>query len=165
MRELRFRRPCRADAVLLSDFLPPDHVRLALQATDKTGLLRELSEFLAGMDGGDAQRLLHAVEEREAAMSTGIGQGVAVPHSRSEGVDRLCVVAGRTEHPVAFDAPDGTPVRLLFMVAGPPGDALRHVQVLGRIARLVQRDDLRVRLLVAETPAAFAAVIRESEES
>jgi mannitol/fructose-specific phosphotransferase system IIA component (Ntr-type) len=125
--------------VLLSDFLPPDHVRLPLQATDKTGLLRELSEFLAEKDGGDAQRVLHAVEEREAALSTGVGHGVAVPHGRSEGV--------------------------LFLVAGPPGDASRHVQVLGRIARLVQRDDLRVRLLVAETPAAFAAVIRESEES
>lgn len=151
--------------MLLSEFLPPDHVRLTLQATDKTGLLRELSEFLAEMDGGDAERLLHAVEEREAVLSTGIGHGVAVPHGRSEGVGRLCVVAGRTEHPVAFDAPDGAPVRLLFMVAGPPGDASRHVQVLGSIARLVQRDDLRVRLLVAETSAAFAAVIRESEES
>ena len=151
--------------MLLSDFIPPDHVRLTLQATDKTGLLRELSEFLAEKDGGDAHRLLHAVEEREAALSTGIGHGVAVPHGRSEGVDRLCVVAGRTEHPVAYDAPDGVPVRLLFMVAGPPAEAARHVQVLGRIARLVQRNDHRVRLLVAETPAAFAAVIRESEET
>lgn len=150
--------------MLLSEFLPAANVRLPILATDKPSLLRELTEFLAARDGGDAARLRDAVEERESALGTGIGHGVAVPHGRSEGIAGLRVVAGRTDHPVPFDAADGEPVRLVFLVVGPPAEAGRHVQVLGRIARLAQREEFRARLLAAESAAAFADVIRESEE-
>lgn len=151
--------------MLLSDFLPAAHVRLPILAIDKPSLLRELTEFLAAREGGDAARLYDAVEERESALGTGIGHGVAVPHGRSEGVGGLRVVAGRTEQPIPFGAADGEPVRLVFLVVGPPAEAGGHVQVLGRIARLAQRADWRARLLAAESAAAFAAIIRESEES
>lgn len=151
--------------MLLSEFLPAANVRLPILATDKPSLLRELTEFLAARDGGDADRVHDAVEERESALCTGIGHGVAVPHGRFDGIAGLRVVAGRTSHPVPFGSSDGEPVRLVFLVVGPSAEAGRHVQVLGRIARLAQRAELRDRLLAAESPAAFAAVIRESEES
>lgn len=151
--------------MLLSEFLPAAHVRLPIQATDKSGLLRELTEFLVARNGGDVDRVHDAVEEREAVLSTAIGHGVAVPHGRSDGIGELRIVAGRTEQPVPFDAADGEPVRLVFLVVGPPAEAGRHVHLLGRIARLVQRAELRARLLAADSAAAFAAVIRDSEES
>jgi mannitol/fructose-specific phosphotransferase system IIA component (Ntr-type) len=150
--------------VLLSEFLPADHVRLPILSTDKPSLLREMTEFLAARDGGDPALLRDAVEEREAVLSTGIGHGVAVPHGRSAAVKGLTVVAGRTDLPIPFEAADGEPVRLVFLVVGPPADAGRHVQALGRIAWLAQRSDLRARLLEAESAASFAAIIRESEE-
>ncbi|HJS47417.1 MAG TPA: PTS sugar transporter subunit IIA [Gemmatimonadales bacterium] len=151
--------------MLLSEFLPADHVRLPILATDKISVLRELTEFLAARDGGDMERLHDAVAEREAVLSTGIGHGVAVPHGRSEVAGSLTVVAGRTGSPVPFDASDGQPVRLVFLVVGPPADAGRHIQVLGRIARLARRADLRERLLAVESAGAFAAVIKDSEET
>ncbi len=151
--------------MLLSEFLPAAHVRLPILATDKPSLLRELTEFLAARDGGDVARLHDAVAERESAMGTGIGHGVAVPHGRAEGMATLRVVAGRTEHPVPYDAADGEPVRLVFLVVGPPAEAGQHVQVLGRIARLAHGAEFRARLLAAESAAAFADVIREAEEN
>ena len=150
--------------MLLSDFLTAAHVRLPILATDKSSLLREMTAFLAAQGGGDPDGIHRAVEEREAALSTGIGRGVAVPHGRAAGLDRIRIVAGRTAAPVPFGAADGEPVRLVFLVVGPPDEAGGHVQVLGRIARLAQRGDLRARLLAAESAAAFVSVIRESEE-
>ena len=151
--------------MLLSEFLTPDQIKLPIEAHEKSALLEELTGFLAADGSVDRERVLAAVSEREAAMSTGIGHGVAVPHGRTEGIKHLMVVAGRTSGPVPFDAPDGEPVRLVFLVAGPKSESARHVQVLGRIARLTQREDVRRALLDAPTAEAFAEVIQDAEEA
>lgn len=150
-------------AVLLSQLLSADRIKVPLVSRDKSGILRELVEHLVAVAGGDALDILHAVREREECQSTGFGHGIAIPHARTPTLERLTLVAGRTQEPIEYGAVDGQPVRLVFLVAGPETAAGDQVRALARIARLVRRDSLRERLLGAATPEEFARVVREAE--
>ncbi len=145
--------------MLLSDLLSPDRVVIPMAAHEKRAALQELVRVLVQRAGGSYQDVLGAVEERERVMSTGIGLGVAIPHGRSPTVRELALVCGVTDAPVAFDALDGEPVRLFFLVVGPESSAGRHVKVLSRIARLVRRDALRAQLVAAGSPREFYDVL------
>jgi fructose-specific phosphotransferase system IIA component len=150
--------------VLLSDLLTPDRVRVPLRGTAKDELLEELVEVLRAAGAiGDAEDVLRAVRERERVLSTGVGNGVAIPHGKSEGVASLAMAAGVTREPVDFDALDGEPVRLVFLLVGPDAAAGQHVKALSRISRLVRRDSFRERLVGAGSAEEFAAIVTESE--
>ncbi len=151
--------------MLLTDLLSPERVRVPLEARDKRGILRELSRLLVDSAGGDFDDVLAAVEERETVLSTGIGFGVAIPHGRSPTLPELAVVCGSTVEPVPFDAIDGQPVRLFFLLAGPERSAGQHVKALGRLARLIRGEQLRARLLACRTSAEFHAALVEAEAS
>jgi mannitol/fructose-specific phosphotransferase system IIA component (Ntr-type) len=101
--------------------------------------------------------------ERESVQSTGIGFGVAIPHGRSDAVRELSMVAGVSRYPVPFDAIDGEPVRLFFLIVGPEASAGLHVKILSRIARLVRRDAVRQQLLEAASADAFYHAILDAE--
>lgn len=150
--------------MLLTELLHPDRVRVPLEGRDKSGILKELSRLLADRSGGQYEDILRAVEEREAVLSTGIGFGVAIPHGRSPTVPDLSLVCGSTPVGVEFDALDGQPVRLFFLLVGPETAAGQHVKALSRIARLVRRDQVREQLLQASTPAQFIQTIVDAEE-
>lgn len=146
----------------LTELLDASRVRVPLGSRTKHDLIRELVDLAApGNGAGDA--LLSVVLEREADMSTGIGEGVAVPHGRSPHVDRLIMAAGVTGAPVDFDALDGEPVRLVFLLLGPAGNADLHIRALSRIARLARRADLRQRLLAAPDGPAFLATLADAD--
>jgi mannitol/fructose-specific phosphotransferase system IIA component (Ntr-type) len=152
--------------VLLSELLTPDRVRVPLRGTTKQALLEELVGVLR--DSGavaDADAVLSAVRAREAVLSTGVGSGVGIPHGRSDRAPALVLAAGVTEAPVDFDALDGQPVRLLFLLVAPESEAGLHVKALGRISRLVRRDDFRARLVAARSAEEFMAVLAEAEEA
>lgn len=149
--------------MLLTELLTLDRIRLPLSARDKRAAIRELSELLAERSGADASDVRAAVEEREAVMSTGIGFGVAIPHGRAASVGELSMVAGVAPAPMGFDAVDGEPVRLIFLIVGPESAAGQHVKVLGRIARLVRRESVRDALLAAVDPAGFHRVLADAE--
>ena len=147
----------------LADVLTPTRIRIPLQATDKGGVLRELVELLLAGNGASADEVLAAVLERERQFPTGIGYGVAVPHGKTPAVASLRVVAGTTAAPVPYEAIDGEPVRLFFLLAGPESQAGAHVKVLSRISRLVRREPVRARLLGARTPEEFYRSLAEAE--
>jgi PTS system nitrogen regulatory IIA component len=149
--------------MLLTHLLTPDRVRVPLVATDKRGVLRELAELMARQTGGQVAELLRSVEEREQVLSTGIGFGVAIPHGRSPAAPDLAAVAGRSAVPVAFDALDGEPVSLFFMLVGPERCAGEHVKALSRIARLARNVGLRQRLMSAPDGAAFFHALADAE--
>jgi PTS system nitrogen regulatory IIA component len=149
--------------MLLSQLLTPQRVRVPLSATDKPGVLRELSELLVQGSGGDAADVLRAVKEREQVLSTGIGFGIAIPHGRSPSMPDLAAVAGRTLDGIAFDALDGAPVQLFFMLVGPERCAGQHVKALSRIARLARSEDLRRQLLAAQSGEAFYQALADAE--
>lgn len=158
-------RPSPAPRLLVTELLGPERVKIPLESTDKRGLIGEMAALLASVSGvpEDAEAIREAVMERERVLSTGIGDGVAIPHGKTGRVGELVLVAGTTPEPVDFEALDGRPVRLLMMLVGPESAAGLHVKVLSRISRLLRRGELRERLLAAPDPETFLSLLREAE--
>ena len=150
--------------MLLSELLTIDRIKIPLEADSKEELLRELVSIVAITDGiSDADAVLQAVRERESILSTGIGHGVAIPHGKSPSVPELRMAAGRAAAPVDFDALDGQPVALFFLLVGPESAAGPHIKALSRISRIVRRDDVRDRLIAATTPDEFLKALQDAE--
>jgi PTS system fructose-specific IIA component len=150
--------------VLLTELLTPDRLVVPLTARDKHGVIAELARHLVARGGGNLAEVVSAVEERESVLSTGIGFGVAIPHARCSAVPELIVVGGITAEPVPYDAIDGEPVRLVFLIVGPEASAGLHVKILSRIARLVRRDTVRQQLVEAKTPDELYRHLLDAEE-
>lgn len=150
--------------MLLTELLSVERIRIPLEARTKDELLRELVDVCADADHiVDRDDVLRAVREREAVLSTGIGNGVAIPHGKSAAVPALRMAAGRSAEPVEFEALDGQPVSLFFLLVGPESAAGPHIKALSRISRLVRRDEVRSRLIAARTPEEFLQALQEAE--
>lgn len=150
--------------MLLSELLSADRVRVPLAGRTKDDLLRELVELATPTrDPAAVEAILSAVRERERELSTGIGSGVAIPHGKTPYVNQLVMAAGVAPEPVDFDALDGKPVHLFFLLVGPESAAGAHVKALARISRLLRRDALRAALRAAPTSEDFLRVVRDSE--
>jgi len=149
--------------VLLRELLTPRRIRVPLQSTDKAGVLKELVGLVTDGRAGQGDDMLRAVEERESVLSTGIGHGVAIPHGKTSAVTGLLLAAGATPQPVPFEALDGEPVRLFFLVVGPEHAPGQHVKILGQISRLVRREQVREQLLAARDPEEFYRRLCEAE--
>jgi mannitol/fructose-specific phosphotransferase system IIA component (Ntr-type) len=149
--------------LLLTDLLTIDRIRIPLQADSKDGVLRELVEVITAGLVDEPDEVLRAVREREAVLSTGIGNGVAIPHGKSSLVPDLVMAAGRTAAPVEFDSLDSQPVQLLFMLIGPESAAGPHIKALSRISRLIRKDSIRNQLINAKTAQEFYDGLKEAE--
>jgi PTS system nitrogen regulatory IIA component len=150
--------------VLLSELLTAARVKVPLGSRTKGEVLRELVELVAAENSNaDVEAILASVREREDLLSTGIGGGIAIPHGKTPHVARLTLVAGVAREGIDFDALDGKPVELFFLLVGPEDASGAHVKTLSRISRLLRREDLRERLANAQSADAFVGVIRSSE--
>lgn len=150
--------------MLLTELLTIERIKIPLTSENKDDLLRELVHVVTATNGvQDREEVLRAVREREAVLSTGIGHGVAIPHGKSAGVSELRMAAGRAASPVDFDALDGQPVSLFFLLVGPESAAGPHIKALSRISRLVRRDDVRERLTQAKNAEEFLRALQEAE--
>jgi mannitol/fructose-specific phosphotransferase system IIA component (Ntr-type) len=150
--------------VLLTELLAAARVRVPLTARTKDAVLQELVGVRAGAGVvADSAAVLRAVRRREADLPTGIGGGVAIPHGKVEGVEQLTLAAGVAPQWVDFDAIDGEPVRIFFLLVGPESATGQHVKALSRISRLVRGEEMRARLAAAPTPQAFMALVAEAE--
>ena len=149
--------------MLLTELLSIERIKIPLESQNKDDLLRELVDVAAGPGAPDRDDLLRAVREREAVLSTGIGHGVAIPHGKSSAVNDLRMAAGRSAGPVDFDALDGEPVSLFFLLVGPESAAGPHIKALSRISRLVRKDEVREKLVKARNAAEFLDALREAE--
>jgi fructose-specific phosphotransferase system IIA component len=108
------------------------------------------------------QQVVRALLERERIMSTGIGNGIAIPHAQSQGVKRLALAILRSKEGVDFDALDGKPVRLILVIVGPE-ERGGFIRVLARVSRLLQDGHLQKRILKARTPEEVVTAIAEEE--
>lgn len=156
-------------ASLIDQYLPPKGVLLDVQAPDKAGMLGALVRHLAAAAGTPPEQersLFAAVVERESQGSTALGRGVAMPHARSPVLKAYHVVAARSSSEISgYRDMDDQPVRLFFLLAGPPWDNGTHLQVMGRLMRICRDATLRQRLLEAPSPEAFRALLVEAEEN
>lgn len=130
----------------IGDYLDPAHV-VFLDQADRTAATRALIGLAAdqGMlpDRDDFER---AISEREAILSTALGQGVAVPHAKLDEIEEFFVVVGISSAPIEWDAPDRNPVHLVFLIGGPAEEQTKYLQILAKIMLVVKNDDLRARL-------------------
>ena len=139
-------------------------VDLALPAGGTEAVLRRLVDRLHAVGIiGNSEDALSRLVERENVMSTGIGGGIAIPHARTPEVNRTVVVLGRSLQGVEFDAIDGEPVEVVFLILGPPESSAEHVKVLARIARLVKQPEFHAAVLKAETAEEAMQAVRRHQ--
>ncbi|OGR13507.1 MAG: PTS fructose transporter subunit IIA [Deltaproteobacteria bacterium RIFOXYB2_FULL_66_7] len=149
----------------IQDILPPGAVVDGLLAETKEGVLRELSEVVCRrIPALSPDRLTAILMEREGLGSTGIGEGVAIPHGKIPGIDRLVAAFGRSRGGVQFASLDGKPARLFFLVLAPENSAGMHLKALARISRLLKDPRFRGRLLTAEGAEGLSQVLHEEDE-
>lgn len=127
----------------------------------KRAALAAVADLAARNLGQPTDAVLAALLDREAQGSTGVGQGVAVPHAQIEGLDGMRAVFVRLDAPVDFGAVDGRPVDLLFALFAPPGDRSGHLRALARVSRLLRRADLREQLRLARSADAIHALLSQ----
>ncbi|MDB5443061.1 MAG: ptsN [Phenylobacterium sp.] len=143
----------------IGDLIDRSAIALRVSTANKRQTLAVIAEIAArnfGLDGGD---ILDALTEREMAGSTGVGHGVAAPHARLDGMERMRGVFVRLEHPVEFDAVDDQPVDLLFALFAPKDAGAEHLRALARVSRLLRQAEVRERLRQARTADAIHAIL------
>jgi PTS system nitrogen regulatory IIA component len=147
------------------DLVPPGAVLDDLRSETKEGVLRELSVAACrSLPSLSPDLLASILMEREALGSTGIGEGVAIPHGKVPGIDRIAAVFGRSAGGVQFASLDGKPARLFFLVVAPENSAGMHLKALARISRLLKDERFRRKLLDAEGAEGLLQALREEDE-
>ena len=153
-------------SVALSDLLSPATIKLDLQSADRDSVLAELVSLIPQLakDPAGRETLLRALHERERLHSTGIGDGIALPHARNALVglvDAPLIVFGRHARGIPYDAIDRAPARLFFLLLAPT--VTQHLAVLARLSRILRDPALRQGLLAAESAGKVIALIHEAE--
>ena len=138
---------------LISSLLKPEYVLLDLDAASKDALFASIASHIAPTLQLDAKTIEKSLVTREKLGSTGLGQGVAIPHGRIKQLKQAAGVFVRTRHAVPFDAPDNEPVRLLFVLLVPEHATDLHLQILSELAQLFSDRTLRERLLQTTSAA------------
>jgi fructose-specific phosphotransferase system IIA component len=148
----------------MTDILKPQNIKVPLESTGKTEVIKELIDLLErNGELADAKKVLDAVLEREATRTTGIGNGLAIPHGKCPGTDHLVMAIGRAPTPIDFQSIDGKPVTLIWLLTSPPDKTGPHIHALARISRLMTIDRFRAALHTAQTPQQIFDIIKEQE--
>lgn len=148
----------------IMDILVRDAVILDLVSETKDEVLEEMSQALAKAEVGiDADRLLEVLVEREALQSTGIGEGVAIPHGKLPGLDRLVASFARSVAGVDFESIDGQATQLFFLLVVPEHSGGQHLKALARISRFFRDAGFRKRLLEAERLEQIFKAVEEED--
>ena len=150
----------------LTEILKPQNIKVPVVAKVKTDAIAELIKLLA--DNGevvDPKKVLDSVLEREATRTTGIGNGLAIPHGKCTGTDHLVMAIGRPQTPIDFQAIDGRPVSLIWLLTSPPDKTGPHIHALARISRLMTIDRFRQALANAKTSQEIYDAIVQQENS
>jgi nitrogen PTS system EIIA component len=148
----------------IAEFLSPLAVISDLTATSKPEVLRELSSSLAKSQPAlKPERLVEVLKQREKLGSTGIGEGVAIPHGKLQGLSQLCASFGVSRGGVDFEAIDGKPTHLFFALVAPENSAGVHLKALARISRLFKNPRFRQAILEAKNAQDIYSLIAEED--
>ena len=154
----------KASPSKIASLLSPETIKLDLQAKEKNAALREVAGLLAQSSCvGDFEAFFQEILQRERVSNTALGHDVAIPHARTDQCSDILVAVGRSRDGVEFEAKDGQPVRLIFLIGTPKQMVTDYLRVVGNLARLLRQDDLRQRLLEAPDPATFIKIIEDAE--
>ncbi|RLS66132.1 MAG: PTS sugar transporter subunit IIA [Planctomycetota bacterium] len=146
------------------ELLSPSCVRVPLHSTQKQEILDELVDLLT--ENGlcpDAASVKRAVWERETQRSTGIGEGLAIPHGKCAALPGLVLAIGKPAQPIEFGSIDKKPVQLVILLVSPPDKKDEHIQALGKISKIMTSAEFRQRAYAAQSPMELYALFREAE--
>ena len=149
----------------LTEFLAPEAVLASVRATNKKQVLHEIARKAAELSGVDERLILDVVLERERLGTTGVGNGIAIPHGKLAGLKRLYGVFARLEKPVDFEAIDEQPVDLIFMLLAPEGAGADHLKALARVSRLLRDRRMCEKLRGSDRADALYALLTEHAAS
>jgi len=148
----------------LSEFIDFDAISTRLSGGNKRSLLQQLSHMAAQRLGVDQATILASVTEREQLGSTGLGQGVAIPHGKLEGLTRIYGLFARLAEPVDYKAIDGRPVDLVFLLLSPPDAGAEHLKALASVSRVARHGPTLDKMRGARSRDALAAVLMGADE-
>jgi PTS system nitrogen regulatory IIA component len=145
----------------LADILSEESVIVCSGLTTKAEVLRQLADRAAKATGGDAGQIFEALSDREALGSTGLGNGIAIPHGKLAGLNGVTAVFARLEEAIDFEAVDDQPVDLLMMLLAPVGAGADHLKALARVARLLRNEGTVEALRRAPNADALYAILTQ----
>src|SRR6201987_3284735 len=132
--------------MLLTDLVAPDAIIPALNVSNKKPVLQELAAKAAALSAQSERAILEALQQRERLGSTGVGNGIAIPHGKLPKLNKLFGLFARLERPVEFEGLDSQPVDHVFLLLAPEGAGADHLKALARIARLLRDQDIAKKL-------------------
>jgi nitrogen PTS system EIIA component len=146
----------------LSDFLTPDAIVPALKVSTKKQALQELAQRAAGMSGLPDREIFDTLLQRERLGSTGIGHGIAIPHGKLAKVEKLFGLFARLDRPIDFEALDGEPVDLVFLLIAPEAAGADHLKALARVARVLRDPAVTQKLRATNEPGGLYAILTQA---
>jgi len=149
----------------LSDLIAPEAIIPALKASSKKQLLQIMAEKAAATSGLPEREVLETILQREKLGSTGVGNGIAIPHGKLPDIDKIVGVFARLENPVDFEALDDQPVDLVFLLLAPESAGADHLKALSRIARLLRDPEMVNKLRVTHEAQALYAFLTQHPAS
>jgi PTS system fructose-specific IIC component/PTS system nitrogen regulatory IIA component len=151
--------------VFLYEAFPPELIKINLEAEDKDEVFEELVNKFCEATKSDARdEILEALWEREDKMSTGIQKGIAIPHAKTTAIDGIHGVLGVSKKGIDYDALDGQPVYLVFMLIAPLSDSEAHLRLLKRLAELLDNHKFYEDLLIQNDPQSASRIIKKYED-
>jgi len=150
--------------VKITDFLSRETIVPALASRDKDSALEEMAGYLGSTHRLDKDKVLKVLLERERISTTAIGEGVAIPHGKLNGVERVVGVFARSPEGIDFASLDGAPTHLFFVLVAPENAAADHLKALARISRLLKDEAFRRRLMAGESSQELYTTILEEDE-
>ena len=145
----------------LTDLVAPQAVIPALRVNNKKQAIQELAARAAQLSGQNEREILGILQQREKLGSTGIGNGIAIPHGKLPKLERLFGLFARLDRPIDFEALDGQPVDLIFLLLAPEGAGADHLKALARVARLLREAEMVARLRESRDPDALYGVLAQ----
>jgi len=150
----------------ISDILSDDVIEVNLEVADKDDAIRKIINIAARSNKIlDIQKVTDSIFEREKLVSTGVGKGFAIPHSKTDAISDIVAAFVITKDPIDFDSIDGEPVRFIFLLVGKETLLNTHLKLLSRISRQMNVDEFRDRLLHAATKEEVLNMFKEEEKS
>jgi len=149
------------------DFLSPEAISAGIQATDKKGTIKELVDLLiksGQIKEKDKDKVVKVLLEREALGSTGIGQGIGIPHGKFAGVKKLIGACATSRQGIDFESLDGEPVYIFFLLVAPEDSAGPHLKALARVSRLLKDKYFRDTLKAAKDTKALIKIIKQEDQ-
>ena len=147
----------------ISDIMTEKNIILGIKANSKREFLQELATAAAQISGLDERTIFDTLLERENLGSTGFGEGTALPHGRFEGLKQVCVLFARATYPIEFDAIDGKPIDIAFVLLSPEGNGADHLTALAKLSRILKDDALCNKLRQINKPVEIFALLNNED--